>query len=82
MDHLKRSTILVVGPKTIVGITVTAKASHITYNEIRIYGSFWKLKKIKGVVITYARRVPGSSTQKVTFITMEWSLPGRIVINS
>ena len=42
----------VVPSKTIVGNNVLAKASHVTNDEVRIYGSLWKLKKLNGVVIT------------------------------
>ena len=53
-------------PKTIVGNTVTAKASHITNDAALIYGSLWKSKKIKGVVIACTRRIPDGSTRNAT----------------
>ena len=66
-------------PKTIVGNTVSKKASHINNDAARIYISFWKMKKINGVVIACDRRIPKGGTRNVTFITVEWVLSGRAV---
>ena len=67
-------------PKTIVGNIVIAKALHITNNTAYICGSLWKSKKIKGVVIACARRIPDSSSCNATLIAVEWSLPGCVVL--
>ena len=67
-------------PKTIIGNIVSAKASHITNDAARIYGSLWKSKKINGVVIASEKRIPDGGSRNATFITAEWSLPGRILV--
>ena len=67
-------------PKTIVGNTVSTKASHVTNDAARIYGSLWKTKKVNGVVIVCDRRIPEVSTHNATFITIEWVLPGHVVV--
>ena len=67
-------------PKTTIGIGVAAKASHITNDAARIYESLWKSEKIKGVVIAAKNCVPDGGTRNATIITVEWSLPGRIVV--
>ena len=67
-------------PKTIVGNTVSTKASRITNDAAGIYGSLWKTKKINGVVIACGRRIPEGGTRNATFITVEWVLPGRVVV--
>ena len=67
-------------PKTILGNTVSAKASHVTNDAARIYGSLWKTKKVNGVVIACDKRIPNGSTRNATFITVEWDLPGRVVV--
>ena len=67
-------------PKMILGNTISTKASHVTNDAARIYGSFWKTKKLNGVVITCDRRIPKGSTRNATFITVEWVLPGRVVV--
>ena len=53
-------------PKTIVGNTVSTKASHITNDAARIYGSLWKMKKVTGVVIACDRRIPEGGTRNDT----------------
>ena len=70
----------VVPPKTIVGNGVSAKASQITNDAARIYGSLWKVKRINGIVIASEKRILDGGTRNATFITAEWSLPGRILI--
>ena len=70
----------IVPPKTIIGNNVSAKASQITNDAARIYGSLWKVKRINGVVIASEKRIPDGGTRNATFITAEWSLPGRILI--
>ena len=67
-------------PKTIVGNTVSTKASHVTNDAARIYGSLWKTKKVNGVVITCDRRIPEGSTRNATFITVVLVLSGRVVV--
>ena len=67
-------------PKTIVGNTVSTKASHVTNDAAHIYGSLWKTKKVNGVVIACDRRIPKGSTRNATFITLEWVLPGHVVV--
>ena len=61
-------------PKMIVGNTVSTKASHITNDAARIYGSLWKMKKLNGVVIACDIRIPKGGTRNATFITVEWFL--------
>ena len=58
-------------PKTIVGNTVSTKASHITNDAARIYGLLWKTNKGNGVVITCDRRIPEGGTRNFTLST--WS---------
>ena len=67
-------------PKTIMGKTVSTKASHTTNDAARIYGSLWKTKKVNGVVIACDIRIPKVGTRNATFITVEWVLPGRVVV--
>ena len=67
-------------PKTIAGNTVSKKASHITNDATRIYGPLWKTKKVNGVVIACDIRIPEVGTRNATFITVEWVLPGRVVL--
>ena len=67
-------------PKTIVGNTVSTKASHITNDAARIYGLLWKTNNVNGVVIACDRRIPEGGTHNATFITVEWVLPGRVVV--
>ena len=67
-------------PKTIVGNTVSTKASHITNDSACIYGSLWKTKKVYVVVIACDKRIPKGGTRNATFITVEWVLSGRIVV--
>ena len=67
-------------PKTIIGNRICAKASHITHIVALIYGSLWKMKKVNGGIIASKKRVPEGSTRNATFVTAEWSLPGRIVV--
>ena len=59
---------------------MNAKASHITNDAARIYGSRWKTKLIKVVVISCEKRVPEGSTRNATFATVKWSLPGQVVV--
>ena len=66
--------------KTIVGNTALTKASHITNDAARIYGSLWKTKMVNGVVIACDRRITKGGTRNATFITVEWVLPGRVVV--
>ena len=67
-------------PKTIVGNTVSTKASRVTNDAARIYGSLCKTKKVNGVVIACDRQIPEGGTRNATFITVEWVLPGRVVV--
>ena len=67
-------------PKIIIENRIYAKASHITNIAALIYGSLWKAKKVNGVIITCEKKVPEGSTRNATFVTAEWSLPGRIVV--
>ena len=67
-------------PKTIIGNTICAKASHITNDAARIYGSLWKSKKVNGVVIASEKIIPDGSARIATFVTAEWSLPGRVLV--
>ena len=67
-------------PKSVVGNNVTTKASHVTHNACRIFGSLWKTKKVPGIVISLEKRIPDGSSRNVTFITVEWTLPGRVVL--
>ena len=55
----------------IVGNTVSTKASHVTNDAARVYGSLWKTKKVNGVVIACHRRISEGSTRNATFITVE-----------
>ena len=57
---------------------MSANAFHVTNDAARIYGSLWKTKKINGVIIACDKRVPVGSTRSATFVTVEWSLPGRV----
>ena len=77
---LNRSQMPATQPKTIIGNRICAKASHITNDAARIYGSLWKAKKINGIVTACEKRVPEGSTRNATFVTAEWSLPGRIIV--
>ena len=70
----------VVPPKIIVGKNVLAKSSHVTNDAACIYELLWKSKKLNGVVIASEKRVPDGGTHNVTFITVEWSLLGRIIM--
>ena len=67
-------------PKTIVGNTVSTKASHVTNDAARIYGLLWKNNKVNGVVIACDRRIIEGSTRNATFITVEWVLTGHVVL--
>ena len=67
-------------PKTIVGNNVSTKAYSITNDATLIYGSLWKTNKVNGVVIACDRRIPYGGTHNATFITVEWFLPGRVVV--
>jgi len=67
-------------PKILVENNVTTKASYITHDACRIFGSLWKTKKIPGKVIASEKRIPAGSTRNATFITVELTLPGRIVL--
>ena len=69
-----------VQPKIIIGNRICAKASHITHIAALIYGSLQKTKKVDGVIIASEKRVPEGSSRNATFVTAEWSLPGRIVV--
>ena len=71
---------VVVPPKTVVGNNVTTKASNVTHDACRIFGSLWKTKKIPGKVIASDKRIPDGSTRNATYITAEWTLPGRVVV--
>jgi len=71
---------VVVPPKTVVGNKVKTKASYVTHDACRIFGSLWKSKKISGKVIASDKRIPHGSTRNATFITTEWTLPGRVVV--
>ena len=53
----------IVPPKTIIGNNVSAKASQITNDAARIYGSLWKVKRINGVVIASEKRIPDGGTR-------------------
>ena len=67
-------------PKTVVGNTVSANASLVTNDAVCIHRSLWKNKKINGVIIACDKRVPVGSTRNATFVTVEWSLPGRVLL--
>ena len=67
-------------PINIVGNTVSTKASRANNDATRIYGSLWKTKKLNGVVIACDRRIPEGSTINATFISVEWVLPGCVVL--
>ena len=71
---------IILPPKSVVGNNVTTKASHVTHDACRIFGSLWKTKKVPGVVIASEKRTPDGSTRNATFITIEWTLPGRVVL--
>ena len=71
---------IILPPKSVVGNNVTTKASHVTHDVCRIFGSLWKTKKVPGVVIASEKRTPDGSTRNATFITVEWTLPGRVVL--
>ena len=60
--------------------TVSTKASHIINDAARIYGSLWKTKKVNDVVIACDKSIPEVGTHNATFITVEWDLPGRVVV--
>ena len=78
--HNSEKRMLAQIPKTIVGNTVSTKVSHITNDAAHIYGFLWKTKKVNGVVIACDRGIPDGGTRNATFITVEWVLPGRVVV--
>ena len=67
-------------PKTIVDNTLSTKASHVTNDSAHIYGFIWKTNKVNSVVIACDKRIPKGSKRIATFISVEWVLPGRVVV--
>ena len=68
-----------IDPRLVIHNRVNTKASLVTKDAARIYGSQWKTKLIEGKVTKVDKRIPEGKSRSATYIEVDWELPGRVI---